>query len=491
MRHDTLRRDIDSFLRTLEEEEYLQRAGLKVESRLAGLYERYEHLWEPTRLEELRAEASRGGAVDGPRLLREFLTHTALEAGVKEITDRVLSEEAGASISVEERTIPLRGAEAAIRNEPDRARRSRLEEGRARAIDRLNPLLRERRSRLEEGAARFGAMSYAALWEELSGIRLDELEKQAEDLLARTEEMYTDVLKWALKRGLGVPLSEAKRHDLACLFRGAEFDRLLPADTIDGIIEAAAQRMRIDPRAGGRIQIDSDARPTKTPRAFVAPIEVPQRVVLVVRPAGGWGDLQAHLHELGHALHFANTDPGLPVEFRRLGDASLTEAYAFLLEGLLLEPGFVRRTLGVSRWPDLLRFIALYKLYLVRRYAGKLLYERRSYASGPAPGMADAYRDLLYRATKADFPRALYLYDVDPWFYVARYVRAWIFEAHLKESLYERFDDEWYRNDRTGPFLLDLWRQGSANSPERLAAGLGIGPLEVDPLIRSIARHLS
>ncbi|MGH7428797.1 MAG: peptidase M3, partial [Candidatus Methylomirabilaceae bacterium] len=187
----------------------------------------------------------------------------------------------------------------------------------------------------------------------------------------------------------------------------------------------------------------------------------------------------------------ANTDHALPVEFRRLGDPSLTEAYAFLLEGLLLEPGFVRRLLGVSRVRDVLRFIALHKLYLVRRYAAKLLYERRWHDGGPTPRMAEAYRELLYRATKAEFPQELYLYDSDPAFYVARYLRAWIFEAQLKEHLYERFDDEWYRNDRTGPFLLDLWRQGFTHSPEHLSAKLGISPLEVDPLIRSITRHLN
>ncbi|MGH7428796.1 MAG: hypothetical protein ACREJ4_10665, partial [Candidatus Methylomirabilaceae bacterium] len=299
---DLLRQDTESFLRAVKEEEYLQRAGLKAESQLANVYERYQGLWEPARIEEVRAEVARNRTADGPRLLLEFLTHTALEAGLREVTDRFLSEEAGTSISVEERTIPLRGADAAIRNEPNRARRARLEDARTRAIDRLNPLLRERRCRLEDGVARFGAMSYAALWQELSGIRLDELEKQAEELLARTEEMYADVLKWALKRTLGVPLAEARRHDLAHLLRGAEFDRLLPSEAIADIIETAAKKMRIDPRAGGRIQIDADARPTKSPRAFVAPIEVPQRVVLVIRPAGGWADFQAYLHELGHAL---------------------------------------------------------------------------------------------------------------------------------------------------------------------------------------------
>ncbi|MBF8298084.1 MAG: hypothetical protein HW395_741, partial [candidate division NC10 bacterium] len=359
------------------------------------------------------------------------------------------------------------------------------------AIDRLNPVLRERLARLREGVARLGSVSYPALWEELSGIRLDDLEKLMQGLLARTEEMYADVLKWMLKRTLGIPLAEAKRHDLARLFRAAEFDRLLPPGGIRVAAEAAAQKMRIDPRAGGRITIDAEVRPAKTSRAFVAPIEVPHRVILVVRPSGGWGDAQAYLHELGHALHFANTDPTLPVEFRRLGDASLTEAYAFLLEGLLLEPGFARQFLEIPRERDLLRVIALHKLYLLRRYAAKLLYERSLYDGLSEAKMAEAYRDLLSRATAAEFPSELYLYDVDPAFYVARYLRAWLFEAQLKEQLYERFDAEWYRNDRTGPFLLDLWRQGLAPAPERLAEQLNLGPLELDPLIRSVSRHLN
>jgi len=265
----------------------------------------------------------------------------------------------------------------------------------------------------------------------------------------------------------------------------------LPPGGIRVAVEAAAQKMRIDPRAGGRITIDADVRPAKTSRAFVAPIEVPHRVILVVRPSGGWGDAQAYLHELGHALHFANTDPTLPVEFRRLGDASLTEAYAFMLEGLLLEPGFARQFLEIPRERDLLRVIALHKLYLLRRYAAKLLYERSLYDGLSEVKMAEAYRDLLSRATAAEFPSEPYLYDVDPAFYVARYLRAWLFEAQLKEQLYERFDAEWYRNDRTGPFLLDLWRQGLAPVPERLAEQLNLGPLEIDPLIRSIARHLN
>lgn len=488
---DQLRPEIESFLRQLAEEEYLQRAGLKVESQLARIYERHAPLFHPTQLKEVRAAMAQGEAANGPRLLFEFLTHISLEAEIQDLTDRFLSEEASAFVSVEERTIPLRGAEAAIQDEADRAQRSHLERARSQAIDRLNPLLQERLVRLQEAVTRLGSVSYPALWEELSGIHLDDLEKLIHDLLARTEEMYADVLKWMLKRILGVPLAEAKRHDLARLFRAAEFDRLVPPGGIAAAVEAAAQKMQIDHRAGGRIHFDSEARQAKTSRAFVAPIEVPQRVIIVVRPSGGWGDAQAYLHKLGHALHFANTNPALPVEFRRLGDASLTEAFAFLLEGLLLEPGFARRFLGIPRERDFLRLVALHKLYLLRRYAAKLLYERCLYEGAPHAQAAETFRNLVSRATAAEFPRELYLYDVDAAFCVARYLRAWIFEAQLREQLYERFDGEWYRNDRTGPFLLDLWRQGLALTPERLATQLGLGPFQIDALIRSVARHLT
>jgi hypothetical protein len=487
---DALRHQIEGFLRQLAEEEYLQQAGLKSESQFAGIYQQHEHLFHPTRLEELRAAMREGGGTTGPRLLLEFLTHACLEAKVQDVTDRFLREEATAFVSVEERMIPLRGAEAAIRDEADRARRSRLEQALAQVIDRLNPLLRERLAGLQEAVTRLGGVSYPALWEELSGVHLDDLEKLIHPLLARTEEMYADVLKWMLKRTLGVALSEATRHDLARLFRAPEYDRLLPLQGVAAAVETSAQHMRIDPRAAGRIQIDAEVRQGKTYRAFVAPIEVPKRVILVVRPGGGWGDASAYLHELGHALHFANTDPALPVEFRRLGDASLTEAFAFLLEGLLLEPGFVRRVLGIPRERDFLRVVALHKLYLLRRYAAKLIYERGLYDGRSPAQAAEAYRGLVSRATAAEFPPELYLYDVDPAFYVARYLRAWILEAQLREQLYERFDEEWYRNDRTGPFLLDLWCQGLAPTAESLAMQLGLGPLQIDPLIRSVARHL-
>ena len=77
-----------------------------------------------------------------------------------------------------------------------------------------------------------------------------------------------------------------------------------------------------------------EARPGKVPRAFCAPIRVPDRVVLVVLPQGGQEDYAALFHEAGHTEHFGTRARTLPAEERVLGDNAVTEGFAFLLEHL-------------------------------------------------------------------------------------------------------------------------------------------------------------
>ena len=83
------------------------------------------------------------------------------------------------------------------------------------------------------------------------------------------------------------------------------------------------------------------------------------------------------------------------------------------------------------------------------------------------------------------------LADLDPFFYAARYLRAWLFEAQLRDLLRERFDEEWYRNDRAGPFLLALWGRWQRHPIEELAMELGIGPLSPDPLLAQLSTALN
>ena len=490
-----LREDLESFAEALSREEYLTRAGLKEESGAAAIRERYALLGSRAVFDEIWAAAQAAPEAEGARrlaALAEFLGTTCVEYQARAANDQLATSEANQSLTLEGERLPLRSAESRIRNEPDRSRRAALEAARLCAVAELNDLRQEILEAHHREAVRLGFPGYTACCQALSGIDLAALRGLTQPILARSQDMYADVLTWHLRRWVGVPPREARRHDLARLFRAPEFDRSLPASRLREATEGPVRRMGIDPRAGGRIRVDDAARPRKTPRAFVATPRVPDEVILVVRPEGGGpDDYAAFLHELGHALHFAHIEGGAAVEDRRLGDASATESYAFLLDGLLRERGWLKRFAGVSQPRDILRFTALHKLWFLRRYAAKLDYELLLHAEGPGARAAEAYRELLSRATLVEWPEEPYLADVDPFFYVARYLRAWIFEARLRDLLRDRFDEEWYRNDRTGPFLLALWHQGQRHRLEDLARELGIGDPSIEPLLKQIADDLA
>ena len=133
--------------------------------------------------------------------------------------------------------------------------------------------------------------------------------------------------------------------------------------------------------ARSRTSSSTSSRPKKSPRAFCAPIEVPGRVVLVIQPMGGADDWRALFHEAGHTEHYAHVNPDLPVEARRLGDVSVTEAWATLMEHFLLEPGWLASRLDFPRPDEFAAEAAAGSLYLLRRYCGKLLYELEFHAA--------------------------------------------------------------------------------------------------------------
>ena len=94
---------------------------------------------------------------------------------------------------------------------------------------------------------------------------------------------------------------------MARLFRAPELDQLYPSDRMLPALEATLADLGIDLHAQQNVHLDLDARPSKSPRAFCAPIEVPGRVMLVIQPIGGKDDWEALFHEAGHTEHYAHT----------------------------------------------------------------------------------------------------------------------------------------------------------------------------------------
>jgi hypothetical protein len=307
--------------------------------------------------------------------------------------------------------------------------------------------------------------------------------------------MWRDVLPHFLRRRLGIRPDEATRADALALFRAREFDRSFPSELMEPSVRRQVAEMGVDPLARGRVILDTGEREGKRSRAFCAPVRVPAEVYLVLRPHGGQTDWNTLLHELGHALHFASTRPDYPFEYRWLGDNSVTEGYAMLFDHLMQSRGWLLRytQLGKAHADAFLRAAGFEELHFLRRYCAKLVYEYQLYGGEVAwRALPDAYVQLLTAATTFRYDPADAFVDVDPRYYAARYLRAWQLQAVLTETLVEHFDEDWYRNPRAGPWVVQsLFAEGQRELADELATRVAGRALSFAPLVRSVERLLA
>ena len=468
MEVDAYRMEAEAFLVALATEQVAHFSGRKRAYEIGPIYERHAQLFSRETVAVLH-EAARvpGAGVDErrrARLLLQFAVEGFLGHATRALDAELAEREARLTITVGGTTMPYRESAVAQANEPDAERRAAIEAARLAVLSReLNPLLAEALETTHGLATELGWASYRGLCEDLGDLDLESLGARTAAFLAGTENPYAEVLDPELRRTVGVGLDELRRADIPRFFRDAPSDRWFPAPRLLPSLEETIAALELPEQMRRRIRLDVERRPAKSPRAFCSAVRVPDEVHLVISPVGGRDDTLALLHEAGHALHFAAVDPGLPFEFRRLGDATVTEAFAFLFEHLAGEPEWLRLRLGVDE--EAAEVVAgglrAQRLLYVRRYAAKLAYELELHAgTKPIAAMAPVYAERLSSAVRVDWPQAPYLADVDPGFYAASYLRAWAVEARLRTHLREHFGPVWFEEPEAGSWLARLWAEG-------------------------------
>jgi hypothetical protein len=462
---DALSADADRFLAELDEEAYLHFAGLKETYDLAPIYERHESLTQ------LDTALALGASVDGVRKHRElwkFACEGYLGNFVSEEAERVAELEATLTATVDGEEIPYRMLRQRLMNEEDRDARARIEAARSDLTEEhLNPLELQAAQVGQRETRRLGAESYADLYRSF-GFPLDDLAGQCRRLLADTEDLWEQTGDRFFRTRLGIGLDEIARWDVGRAWRGAEWDSAFPPDRMLPALEVTLAELGIDLREQQNVELDLDERPSKDPRAFCAPIEVPGRVVLVMKPQGGPDDWRTLFHEAGHTEHFAHTDASLSPEERRLGDNAVTEGWAMLFEYLTTDPVWLERRLDFPRPYEFAAEGAAQLLWIVRRYSAKLLYELEFHTADDLTALRPRYVELLGEATKVEPSPADYLSDIDAAFYASEYLRAWAFESQLRAYLRERYGNAWFARREAGSLLRELWAEGQKPTADEL-----------------------
>jgi hypothetical protein len=160
-----------------------------------------------------------------------------------------------------------------------------------------------------------------------------------------------------------------------------------------------------------------------------------------------------------------------------------------LFDHLTQNRGWLARYTGLGReLPAYLRAAALEELHFLRRYTAKLIYEVQLYSGRiPWSSLPDLFVETLSGATSFRYAAADAFVDIDPRFYSARYLRAWQLGALLAAALVERFDVDWFRNPRAGPWLVEnLFAEGQRETADEIALRVSGRSLSFAPVINAL-----
>jgi hypothetical protein len=485
---DALSADADRFLAELDEETYLHFAGHKETYDLAPIYERHE------RLTQLDTALGLGASLDGDPRRRElwkFACEGYLGNFVSEEAERIAELEATLTANVDGEEIPFRMLKPRLGNEEDRDLRARIEKARNELTEEhLNALQLQAAEVVQRETRRLGAESYADLYRRF-GFPLDDLAEQCRRFLEETDDLWEQAGDRFFRSRVGISLSEIKRWDLGRAWRGADWDAAFPSQAMLPALEVTLAELGIDLYSQQNVELDLEERPNKDPRAFCSPIEVPGRVVLVMKPQGGPSDWRALFHEAGHTEHFAHTAASLSPEERRLGDNAVTEGWAMLLEHLTIDPVWLEQRLDFPRPYEFAAEGATELLWLVRRYCAKLRYELEFHSAADLTTLGPRYVELLSGATKVEPAAVDYLGDIDDGFYASQYLRAWALEAQLRAHLRERFGNAWFSRREAGLLLRELWAEGQKPTADELLRDVTGEALELAAVADRIRESLA
>jgi hypothetical protein len=487
---------LQRYLYERSEEGRAVRVGEKEVSEQAAIVARYADLFSREQLETLRRVEQEADAEQREWLyrLRKTCESGLVAAELAEKDDELENAVLAARVSFKGEELPLRSAQAQLAVLPDYHDRDGLGElHRQKSAEFNDARLELLRAYEELDADLTEEPDPVARNEEEKQISLRELESVLRAASERIEPAFLELRETWFERLLGPErdLQPSSAH-MGYIRRLSPLDATYTKERATEVCLATLAALGFDLAADRNIRLDLDDRPQKSPRACVIASDPPQVVHLITRAQGGLHDYQAFLHEAGHALHYAGVDPNLPYTFRRLSrDHALTEIYSYICEAITREPGWHSEHFGLGEEEARTNAQATVFLeaLLFRRYTAKLQFELDFWSNFEEAGTtSDDYADRLTAATGVRYEPDSHLADMDPGFYSADYLRAWIRHAQLRAYLIDQVGEDWWRSQQTGEILRALFAEGTKPSSEEIAARLGYEPYETAPLIAELTQ---
>lgn len=406
-------------------------------------------------LKSLRATVPEASQTALQQLLAWALTMHMQGAMVVPLQD-LRERQRQAVCQVDGEPIPLLASFMAMASESRRDRRGAIEAAVGNKLLELNDSFATQFATLCRTAETLGYPSPDALWADIAPVPPAEQREMATQLLADTHEVYVDLLAWAVKQRLDIPVGRLRRHDILALFTFRDYQRYYQPSTVVPALQACLRDMDIDPLAAGRLAWRERAAAFSVPEALA--VHIPEEVVLGYATVGGVKGAEAFASACGRALTWSYTSADLPEISRLTSDAAVVDSSAQLLTEALCHPRWLHHYLRVSVDSNYVAWRRLDRLYRLRRQLGRFLYTQHLYSNASLADAQESYRDLMMEACLVDHPPEYCFLDWD-WQYTSLTLwRSWNLSYSLREVLCQHIAEDWFRAPESGTWLRTYWQ---------------------------------
>jgi hypothetical protein len=485
---------LGKFEESLNRQLYQFYSGRKSVLELVNLYSDYSDIFSLDSIREVETEynstsESFSSRRKSLRKIWSFLIDQHLDAQLAPLTEEIHQLEAQGSLVWEGRNLALSQVAFHLKNESDAFKRRNLSERYARELQKSELLRQESVSLLNSVAITLGFKHYAQAREQISGVDYHKLLESWDAALRPLEDKYMERLRASFEISQNF-FQEAGAWDIAYWEKKNEAEHIFSKDNLIPIVKATLSDLGIEPERPDSVSIDMENQEGKRAGPLCIPIKIPHEIKIVMIPENGARQYFSLLHEIGHAYHFAWTNPSLALEHRIMGDGALSESYAFLLEHFLRDQEWLARMFSFVKSKEFLQFQTLSRLFLVRRCVGKLRFAVNLYECKTYEEMPGIYSETMKAYTGLAYRPEFWMHDLSDGFYSADHLRGWMCEAILREYLRTRFGNSWMMNRSAAGFLKEIWETGQLYRADELCKEIGMGDLDPQVLADEISEGL-
>ena len=429
----------------------------------AKLRDRYAHELGREALDVVLEQADLAGP-DSPdarsgRVLLGWLTELEVERRCAPMDDWIADWVARAQVrTADGQAIPFTDVGRVVARERNRSARVQLDAARAELVEReLLPTLRERTARARDTVESMAiGDSMLEISARLTGADVAALSTAAREGLARSTDAWRDSFGERLHRHSSIDIDEARPADLAAAVSLAEFDGAFPPSMRSLMMRRSVAELGLDPDGGGRLTIEPALAPAAPPAESVA-VEVPREVHVMLGRDEGFDGHRRALAALGSALRLIHVQEEAHFEHRWIGDCGANEIAGLTMQSVLLDVGWLTRYAGLTRGEadTIVRRASLAALYELRALLAAVIAHVDSVDAGLGAGaVAEMYVETVGKAIGVRPHPSEAVLRALPLLHPFARLQAWQAACVLRASIIERFDVDWYRNPRTGPWLV-------------------------------------